>query len=134
MKLEKENPAAEPVLPAADNDSKSPYLVRVNGPVVFAGNMGSASLGDQVEVGKQRLTGEIIGLEDDVATVQVYEDTIGLGPGEPVRSKHVPLSVLLGPGILKSIYDGIPRPLEILREKSGSFMGRGLTAPGLGLE
>ncbi len=134
MKHESNNRPSTAAGTAADRESGSPYLVRVNGPVVFAGNMGAANLGDQVEVGKERLTGEIIGLEDDVATIQVYEDTIGLGPGEPVKSKQAPLSVLLGPGILKSIYDGIQRPLEILREKSGTFIGRGLTAPGIDLE
>ncbi len=109
-------------------------IIRINGPVVMADAMGFANLGDQVHVGHEKLTGEIIGLENDVATIQVYENTIGIKPGEPVVSLGVPLSVTLGPGILKSIYDGIQRPLHKLQEQSGRFIGRGLTVPGIDTE
>lgn len=106
-------------------------ILRVNGPVVFANNMGFAGLGEQVEVGHEKLTGEIIALDRDTATIQVYEDTIGIKPGEPVVSRGEPLSVWLGPGIMRSIYDGIQRPLEKLHEFSGTFLARGLTTPGI---
>jgi len=102
--------------------------------VVFASEMGSAGLGEQVDVGVEKLAGEIILLEDDVATIQVYEDTIGLKPGEPVVACGEPLSVWLGPGILRSIYDGIQRPLQKLYEYSGTFIERGLSTPGIDLE
>ena len=109
-------------------------IVRVNGPVVFVDRMATAGLGDQVEVGEERLTGEIIALEDDVATVQVYEDTIGLKPGEPAATRGEPLSALLGPGMLKNVYDGIQRPLAQLQAQSGTFISRGLDVPGIDLE
>jgi V/A-type H+-transporting ATPase subunit A len=115
-------------------DRKESVIVRINGPVVMADAMGYASLGDQVKVGHEELTGEIIGLADDVATIQVYENTIGIKPGEPVVTTGVPLSVTLGPGILKSIYDGIQRPLHKLQEQSGRFIGRGLSVPGVDFE
>jgi V/A-type H+-transporting ATPase subunit A len=114
-------------------DARS-VIVRVNGPVVHANGMGHVGLGEQVEVGIERLTGEIIVLENDRATIQVYEDTVGLKPGEPVVSRGEPLSAWLGPGILKSVYDGIQRPLERLREQSGTFLSRGMNAPGIDLE
>jgi V/A-type H+-transporting ATPase subunit A len=109
-------------------------ILRVNGPVVFASGMGMAGLGEQVDVGDEKLTGEIIALENDAATIQVYEDTIGLKPGEPVVARGEPLSVWLGPGILRSIYDGIQRPLQKLYEYSGTFLERGLSTPGIDLE
>ncbi len=109
-------------------------ILRINGPVVFAGGMGAAGLGEQVDVGVEKLAGEIISLEDDVATIQVYEDTIGLKPGEPVVACGEPLSVWLGPGIVRSIYDGIQRPLQKLYEYSGTFIERGLSTPGIDLE
>ncbi len=109
-------------------------IVRVNGPVIFANHMGYAGLGEQVDVGHEKLTGEIISLERDVATIQVYEDTIGIKPGEPVVARGEPLSVWLGPGILRSIYDGIQRPLEKLHEFSGTFLARGLSTPGIDIE
>jgi len=109
-------------------------VLRVNGPVVFASEMGAACLGEQVDVGVEKLAGEIISLEDDIATIQVYEDTIGLKPGEPVVACGEPLSVWLGPGIVRSIYDGIQRPLQKLYEYSGTFLERGLSTPGIDLD
>jgi len=112
---------------------KEPTLLRINGPVVFADGMGRAGLGEQVDVGDEKLTGEIIALDRDVATIQVYEDTRGLKPGEPVAPRGEPMSAWLGPGILRSIYDGIQRPLEKLHEHSGTFLARGLSTPGIDL-
>ncbi|NQU38959.1 MAG: V-type ATP synthase subunit A [Lentisphaerae bacterium] len=109
-------------------------ILRVNGPVIFADHMGFAGLGEQVDVGNEKLTGEIISLANDVATIQVYEDTTGLKPGEPVVGRGEPLSVWLGPGILRSIYDGIQRPLSKLHDFSGTFLKRGLSTPGIDIE
>ncbi len=86
---------------------------------------------DVVKVGQMGLVGEIIKISGNEATVQVYEDTTGIRPGEPVESTGKPLSVELGPGLLKSIYDGIQRPLDVIREKTGDFIMRGYTAPPL---
>tara|TARA_B100000614_G_scaffold72835_1_gene64788 strand:- start:182 stop:1852 length:1671 start_codon:yes stop_codon:yes gene_type:complete len=86
---------------------------------------------DVVLVGHEKLMGEVIGLEDDDVTIQVYEDTSGVKPGEPVENTGEPLSVELGPGLLTSIYDGIQRPLPVLQEKMGDYIERGVTAPGL---
>jgi len=86
---------------------------------------------DVVLVGHEKLMGEVIGLENDDVTIQVYEDTSGVRPGEPVENTGEPLSVELGPGLLRSIYDGIQRPLPVLQEKMGDYIERGVTAPGL---
>lgn len=101
-------------------------VIRVNGPAVYARGTSAMRMGDQVLVGEEQLTGEIIRLEGDVATIQVYEDTTGLKPGAPVVSTGKPLSVELGPGLLTSIYDGIQRPLERIFERSGLYIGRGV--------
>ncbi|ALM75773.1 ATP synthase subunit A [Thermococcus barophilus] len=106
-------------------------VIRVTGPLVVADNMRGARMYEVVKVGELGLIGEIIRLEGDKAVIQVYEETAGLKPGEPVIGTGTSLSVELGPGLLTSIYDGIQRPLEILREKSGDFIARGLTAPAL---
>ena len=87
-----------------------------------------------VFVGVDGLIGEIIGLHNDTATIQVYEDTTGITPGEPVRRSTMPLSVELGPGLLEMIYDGIQRPLTELGEISGDFIVRGVSAPALSRE
>lgn len=79
-----------------------------------------------VEVGKEHLTGEIIRIERDVATVQVYENTSGLKPGEEVNGTERPLSVELGPGLIGSIYDGIQRPLEVIKKETGPYVKRGV--------
>ena len=101
---------------------------RISGPLVIADSMLGASMYDVVKVGKQKLIGEIIQLRGAKAVIQVYEDTTGLKPGEVVETTSLPLSVLLGPGLLGMIYDGIQRPLEILEKKSGSFIGKGIEA------
>ncbi len=106
-------------------------VIRVTGPLVVADEMRGARMYEVVRVGELGLIGEIIRLEGDKAVIQVYEETAGLKPGEPVIGTGTSLSVELGPGLLTSIYDGIQRPLEILRKKSGDFIARGLTAPAL---
>ncbi|VVC00030.1 V-type ATP synthase alpha chain [uncultured archaeon] len=106
-------------------------LHRLSGPVVEAKGMTGAKMNDLVKIGEQGLTGEIIKIVGDTATIQVYEETSGLKPGEPVESTGEPLSVELGPGLLTSIYDGIQRPLNLLVEKGGDFITRGLTVPSI---
>jgi len=106
--------------------SKDGFIKRISGPVVEA-DLPGARLYDVVKVGKENLIGEIIKIVGDTAVVQVYEDTSGLQPGEPVLSTGEPLSVELGPGILKNIYDGVQRPLKIIEDKSGGvFIKRGV--------
>ncbi|HDG64020.1 MAG TPA: ATP synthase subunit A [Thermococcus sp.] len=106
-------------------------IIRVTGPLVVADEMRGSRMYEVVRVGELGLIGEIIRLEGDKAVIQVYEETAGVKPGEAVIGTGASLSVELGPGLLTSIYDGIQRPLEILRGKSGDFIGRGLTAPAL---
>jgi len=102
-------------------------IVWVSGPAVKADGMSDAKMYETVSVGEAKLIGEVIRLTGDVAFIQVYESTSGLKPGEPVVGTGNPLSVLLGPGIIGQIYDGIQRPLKELSKKSGSFIGRGIT-------
>ena len=102
-------------------------IVWVSGPAVRADGMADAKMYETVSVGDAKLIGEVIRLTGDVAFIQVYESTSGLKPGEPVIGTGNPLSVLLGPGIIGQIYDGIQRPLKDLAAKSGSFIGRGIT-------
>ncbi len=101
-------------------------VIWVNGPVVRVRGSQHIGMLEVVEVGDEHLIGEIIGLERDVITVQVYEETAGLRPGAPVFSTGYPLSVELGPGLLQSIFDGIQRPLPVLELRSGAFIGRGI--------
>lgn len=101
-------------------------IVWVSGPAVKADGMSSAKMYETVEVGDTKLIGEVIRLTGDVAFIQVYESTSGLRPGEPVVGTGQPLSVLLGPGIIGKIYDGIQRPLDDIAQKSGAFIGRGI--------
>jgi len=102
-------------------------IVWVSGPAVRADGMSDAKMYETVSVGNSKLIGEVIKLTGDVAFIQVYESTSGLKPGEPVVGTGNPLSVLLGPGIIGQLYDGIQRPLRELSKKSGSFIGRGIT-------
>jgi len=102
-------------------------IVWISGPAVKADGMASAKMYETVTVGEAKLIGEVIRLTGDVAFIQVYESTSGLRPGEPVVGTGNPLSVLLGPGIIGQIYDGIQRPLRELSRASGSFIGRGIT-------
>lgn len=104
---------------------------RISGSVVVATGVEDAQMYDVVRIGEMGLLGEIIRLEGNKATIQVYEDTTGIKPGEKVTNTKRPLSIQLGPGLLKSIYDGIQRPLDVLREKSGDFIGRGVVITAL---
>ena len=104
---------------------------RISGPVVVATDIEQAQMYDVVRIGELGLLGEIIRLEGNKATIQVYEDTTGLRPGEKIVNTRRPLSIQLGPGLLKSIYDGIQRPLDILRQESGDFISRGKIIPAL---
>ena len=102
------------------------------GPLVIAEGMRDANMYDVVRVSSQRLIGEIIEMHGDEASIQVYEETSGLGPGEPVESMEVPLSVELGPGLIASIYDGIQRPLDDIMKITGSNnLKRGVEVPAL---
>ena len=106
-------------------------IIRLSGPVVVASNMGDAKMFDVVRVGNEKLLGEVIRLEEKNAVIQVYEDTAGLKPGEPVENTGRPLSIELGPGLLENMFDGIGRPLVDLAKMSGDFINRGLIAPSL---
>jgi V/A-type H+-transporting ATPase subunit A len=104
---------------------------RISGPVVVATDIEQAQMYDVVRIGELGLLGEIIRLEGNKATIQVYEDTTGLRPGEKIINTRRPLSIQLGPGLLTSIYDGIQRPLDVLRQNSGDFISRGKIIPAL---
>ena len=108
-------------------------ITNVSGPVVEAKGL-DARMNDVVRVGEEELMGEVIEIEGGVTIIQVYEETSGISPGEPVITTGAPLSVELGPGILDSIYDGVQRPLDILEEEMGDFLDRGVDAPGIDLE
>ena len=109
-------------------------IVKISGPLVVASGMEEADMYDVVRVGDQGLIGEIIEMRQDMASIQVYEDTAGLGPGAPVVSTGAPLSVELGPGLIENIYDGIQRPLEVMFQKYGSSIQKGVEAPSLDRE
>ena len=110
---------------------KNGKIIKVAGPVVMAEGMIGARMYDVVRVGAENLIGEIVELKGDRASIQVYEDTVGIGPGEEVVNTGAPLSVELGPGLISSIYDGIQRPLDQLVEAQGNFIKRGSDIPGL---
>ena len=106
-------------------------VARISGPVAVAKDLEGAQMFDVVRIGEMGLVGEIIRLEGNSAQIQVYEDTTGLKPGEKVVNTKRPLSMQLGPGLLKSIYDGIQRPLDVLAADSGDFISRGKVVPAL---
>ncbi|MCI8709963.1 MAG: V-type ATP synthase subunit A [Dorea sp.] len=106
-------------------------IKKVAGPLVIASGMRDANMSDVVRVSKQRLIGEIIEMHGDEASIQVYEETSGLGPGEPVESTGAPMSVELGPGLITSIYDGIQRPLDDIMKVSGNNLQRGVEVASL---
>jgi V/A-type H+-transporting ATPase subunit A len=120
---------------ATESDVREDGIIEsVSGPVVTATDL-DARMNDVVYVGHEGLMGEVIEIEGNLTTIQVYEETSGVSPGEPVESTGAPLSVDLGPGMLDSIYDGVQRPLDVLEEKMGSaFLDRGVDAPGIDLE
>ncbi|MDF1514441.1 MAG: V-type ATP synthase subunit A [Anaerolineae bacterium] len=102
------------------------HVIWINGPVIRAQGSEHVGMLELVEIGDEHLIGEVIGLNKDVFTIQVYEETTGLHPGTPVYSTGTPLSVELGPGLIGSIFDGIQRPLPVLQMRSGTFIGRGI--------
>ena len=103
-----------------------PKIIDINGPVVKADSMEIYKVRDMVLVGDKKLIGEIISIDEDVATIQVYEETQGLKVGETIESTNVPLSVTLGPGIIGNIFDGIQRPLEKIYSMTGEFIAEGI--------
>jgi V/A-type H+-transporting ATPase subunit A len=120
---------------ATDSDVREDGVIdSVSGPVVTAVDL-DARMNDVVYVGHEGLMGEVIEIEGNITTIQVYEETSGVSPGEPVESTGAPLSVDLGPGVLDTIYDGVQRPLDVLETKMGSaFLDRGVDAPGIDLD
>ncbi|MGI6642802.1 MAG: V-type ATP synthase subunit A [Bacillota bacterium] len=106
-------------------------IVKVSGPLVVASGMAGCRMYDVVRVGEKGVIGEIIELRGDTVSIQVYEETSGVGPGEKVTSTGLPLSVELGPGLIGSIFDGIQRPLNVIHEMAGSYIERGIDVPGL---
>ncbi len=106
-------------------------IVKVSGPLVVAENMDEANVYDVVKVGEKKLIGEIIEMRGDRASIQVYEETAGIGPGEPVISTGEPLSVELGPGLLENMFDGIQRPLDMIRAQVGDFLEKGVEVKAL---
>ncbi|HHX03495.1 MAG TPA: V-type ATP synthase subunit A [Tissierellia bacterium] len=109
-------------------------IIKVSGPLVVAEGMEEANVYDVVQVSQNRLIGEIIEMREDRASIQVYEETTGIGPGEEVYTTGTPLSVELGPGMLEQIFDGIQRPLASLREEEGDFLLKGSQLPSLDRE
>ena len=119
---------------ATQQDAATGVIESVSGPVVTARDL-DARMNDVVYVGDEGLMGEVIEIEGDVTTIQVYEETSGVGPGEPVENTGESLSVDLGPGMLDAIYDGTQRPLDVLEDKMNSaFLDRGVDAPGIDLD
>jgi len=113
---------------------KEGRIIRVSGPLVVAEGMKGSRMYDVVYVSDKKLMGEIIELKGEIASIQVYEETGGIGVGEPVYPTGAPLSVELGPGLIESIYDGVQRPLDKIREMAGDFITRGIHIPGLDRE
>ncbi|RKX72815.1 MAG: V-type ATP synthase subunit A, partial [Spirochaetes bacterium] len=109
-------------------------ISRINGPVITAEGISNAMMMELVHAGESRLVGEVVKLRDEQAIIQVYEDTTGVKPGEPIYGSGLPLSVELGPGLIGNIYDGIQRPLVQIKEKTGVFIDRGVDIPALNRE
>ncbi len=109
-------------------------VIWINGPVMRARMATGLQMLEQVEVGEQRLVGEVIALQGDIATLQVYEETVGLRPGAPVFGLGMPLGIELGPGLMGGIYDGIQRPLEVIEQRTGIYIAGGIAAPALDRE
>ena len=106
-------------------------IFKVNGPIVSAKLNEMLKMMELVYVSQLHLVGEVLAIENDVATIQVYEDTSGVKPGDNVYGSGLPLSVELGPGLLTNVFDGIQRPLEEIMNKSGIYIGRGINVPSL---
>ena len=114
--------------------SQTNVIFGINGPVVTIKGRTELSMMEMVYVGKSRLIGEVIGLDDKFTTIQVYEETVGLTPGEPVYSTGAMMSLTLGPGIIRNIFDGIQRPLTAIEDKSGAFIGKGAEVTAIDFE
>lgn len=106
-------------------------IKKISGPLVVGKKMAGVKIYDLAKVSEKKLIGEIIRIEGDEAAIQVYEETSGLGPGEPIYLEGKPLTIELGPGLIGSIYDGIQRPLDLIQKKAGDYITRGLEVPGL---
>lgn len=113
---------------------KQATVIKVSGPLVIAKGMKDSKMYEVVKVSEEKLMGEIIELKGDEASIQVYEDTVGIGPGDPVYPTGETMCVHLGPGLLTSIYDGIQRPLQLIEQEAGSFITRGIDVPALDYE
>ena len=113
---------------------KAGKIIKVSGPLVVAEGMDEANVYDVVQVSDNKLIGEIIEMRGDRASIQVYEETVGIGPGEPVYSTGEPLSVELGPGLLEAMFDGIQRPLKEFQEVAGDYLNKGVAVPSLNRE
>ncbi|RLA91593.1 MAG: V-type ATP synthase subunit A, partial [Deltaproteobacteria bacterium] len=114
--------------------SENGIISKIAGPLVIAENMRGCEMYELVKVGEEGLMGETIRLDGDLAYIQVYEDTTGLKPGEPVLRTGAPLSAELGPGIITNFYDGVQRPLDAIRERAGDYITRGVEVPALDRE
>ena len=113
-------------------DSKNTGIIYgINGPVIYLKGKSSFKMSEMVYVGKEKLVGEVISLDKDQTTIQVYEETSGLRPGEKVESSGAPVSVTLAPGILNNIFDGIERPLERIADTGGAVITRGVSVDSL---
>ncbi|GGN12568.1 ATP synthase subunit A [Halarchaeum nitratireducens] len=116
-----------------DTATDTGEIASVSGPVVTATGL-NAQMNDVVYVGDEGLMGEVIEIEGETTTIQVYEETSGISPGQPVENTGEPLTVDLGPGVLDTIYDGVQRPLDVLEDEMGAFLDRGVDSPGIDLE
>ena len=116
---------------ARERKLKEGRIIKVSGPLVIAEGLENARMFDVVRVGPMHLIGEIIEIHEDNAYIQVYEETAGLSPGDPVESTGEPLGVELAPGMIEGIFDGIQRPLNLIEEKSGAFIARGIEVPSI---
>ena len=110
---------------------KTAKIYGINGPVIYLKGNTGFRMSEMVYVGEQKLVGEVIALDKDMTTVQVYEETTGLKPGDPVEGTGAPMNVLLGPGIIDNIFDGIERPLKAIEEEAGAFINRGSSVSAL---
>ena len=113
---------------------KTGKIYGINGPVIYLKGKNGFKMSEMVYVGKERLVGEVISLDKDLTTIQVYEETSGLRPGEEVTASGAAVSVTLAPGILNNIFDGIERPLERIAESGGAFITRGVSVDELDKE
>src|SRR5271157_4036562 len=108
---------------------KAGIILKINGPIIHAKLEDMLQMMELVEVSDEHLIAEVLSIRGDIAIIQVYEDTSGIKPSDPIYSTGLPLSVELGPGIIGNIFDGIQRPLEVIEKRSGIYIGRGINVP-----